>query len=138
MKKLWKCKKCKRIFEKKNQPHSCNLCPIEEHFKNKEKMKPLFNEFKETARKKIGNFRIESLPCCIHLVKNPVYAFACVYILKDRIRVSFSLNYKIKSSRITKFAKIFGSYKYLIDFKGEREIDKELLDWIKQAYQHPK
>jgi len=81
-------------------------------------MKPLYDELKKKIKHKIGLFRIEILPCCIHFVKNPVYAFMCVYILKDRIRISFSSDKKINSKRVIKFAKIFEAYKDILSVRG--------------------
>ncbi|MCX6776530.1 MAG: DUF5655 domain-containing protein [Candidatus Micrarchaeota archaeon] len=135
MTKLWKCQKCGRKFEKKNQMHSCTIYPVEKHFKGKEEMKPLYNKLKEKIKKNVGSFWVESLPCCIHLVTAPAYTFAAVYALRDRIRMHFGLDYKLESSRIDKFSQYSANrYMYSIDIKSEKEIDRELLSWLRQAY----
>jgi hypothetical protein len=131
--KLWTCPKCKRKFEKKNQQHSCNIYPIENHFKNKEKGKELYDELIKKLKTKF-KFYIESLPCCIHLVKTST--FAAVFPLKDKIRVTFSLKYKLKNLRIRKFFKISETnYHYQIEINDKKDIDQEILTWIKEAYQ---
>ena len=130
----WKCPKCKREFEKKNQVHSCALYPEEKHFERKESAKPLYQDLKKKLKKHVGSFKVESLPCCIHFVKN-AFTFAGTYPLKDKIRVFFMLDHDLKTSRIYKSKKISTSrIEYLINIQDKNEINKELLDWIKEAY----
>ena len=53
MKELWTCPKCKRQFEKRNQVHSCNLYPLDKHFKGKEEIaRPLYDKLREQIEKK--------------------------------------------------------------------------------------
>ena len=134
MKKLWTCPKCKRQFEKKGQVHSCTVYPLEKHFKGKEEIaRPLFNVLKDKIEKNIGPLKIESLPCCIHFVSS--YTFAAVYALKNKIRIHFTLDYKLNSSRIDKFSQMSANrYLYSIDIEKEDKIDKELISWLKTAY----
>jgi len=134
IKKLWTCPKCKRKFEKKNQVHSCNVYPLDKHFKGKEEVaRPLYNNLKTKIKKNIGSFKVESLPCCIHFVST--LTFAAVFALKDKIRIHFTLDYELESSRIDKFTQMSTNrYLYSIDIEKEDEIDKELISWLKQAY----
>jgi len=135
MTKLWECPKCKRKFEKKNQMHSCNIYPVEKHFKGKEEMKPLYNKLKERIKKNIGPFWVESLPCCIHFVTAPAYTFAAVYALKDRVRIHFGSSRMLGSSRIDRTAQVSANrYMHSVEIKDEKEIDSELLSWLEQAY----
>lgn len=137
----WKCPKCNREFEKKGQQHSCTPYPLEKHFKGKEQIaKPLYNAFIKKIESGIGKVKIESLPCCIHLVADYApYTFGCVYALKDGIRIHFASETEIKSNRIQKFAKT-SSTKFLnsLDIKSTKEMDKELMGWIKEAYEMKK
>ncbi len=132
MAKLWACPKCKRKFEKRNQGHSCAVYPVARHLKGKEIGKKLYNALISKMKKETEKFRIESLPCCIHLVSN--YTFAGVYVLRDKIRIHFTLDHKLESPRISRFSQIAAKrYMYSIDIKDESELDKELFGWIKQA-----
>ena len=134
---LWKCGKCGREFEKKNQQHSCTCYPLERHFKGKEKVaKPLYDRLKANIERSIGPVKVESLPCCIHfVVAHSAYTFAAVYALRDRIRIHFGSGHEIRSPRIDKSAKTSASkYMLSIDISGEREIDGELMSWMKEAY----
>ncbi len=134
MKKLWTCPKCKRQFEKKGQTHSCTVYPLDKHFKGKEEVaRPLFNKLKNKIEKNIGPLKIESLPCCIHFVSS--YTFAAVYALRNKIRIHFTLDYKLDSPRIDKFNQMSAKrYLYSIDIEKEEEMNEELISWLKQAY----
>lgn len=126
----WVCPNCKRIFSKINQAHSCTVYPLNNHFKNKEYAKELFDEL--LRKLKSLKFRVDPVPCCIHLVKSS--AFAAVWAMKDRIRIDFTLNHELKSNRISKHVKMSANKQlYLLDIKKYEEIDKELIDWIKES-----
>lgn len=133
MSKLWTCPRCKRRFEKKNQAHSCVSYPLANHFKNKDYAKELFGYFKEQITKKIGPVKIESLPCCIHLVSS--YTFGAAWALRDRIRIDFRTDYKINTKKPHKMIQISANrYLYYFDLKEKKEIDRELLGWMRQSY----
>ena len=133
MKKLWKCLNCKREFKNKNQTHSCVKFPLAKHFQNKEFAKELFLHLKTEIEKSVGKLKIESLPCCIHLVSN--YTFGAVWLLKDNIRMDFRTDFYIKSKRIWKMVKMSTNrYLYYLEIRNKEEIDEELMGWIKIAY----
>lgn len=133
MKKLWKCPKCNREFAKTNQTHSCKIYPLEKHFINKDYAKELFDYLISEINKKIGIIKIESLPCCIHLVSS--YTFSGVWALKDRIRIDFRLDHKIETKKNYKMIRMSANrYLYYLDIIKQKEIDNDLLCWIKEAY----
>lgn len=129
---MWTCPKCKRIFTKTKQPHSCHLIPLEEHFKNKEKVKIIF----DCLVKKIGDIgqcKIISLPCCIHLFGQ--YDFLAALPKKDKLEIRFSLDRVLASPRLKHSVPVSSKYyKNCIEIKKIKEIDEELLSWIKEAY----
>ena len=130
---MWRCKKCKREFKNRNQAHSCASFPLAGHFKNKKRAEELFDYLKKKIEKSAGKVKIESPECCIHLVSN--YTFGAVWPMKDRIRMDFRTDFPIKSRRIWKMIKMSAHrYLYFFEIRYKKEIDKELLDWIKKAY----
>lgn len=132
-KKLWTCPKCKRKFEKEGQSHSCTVYPVAKHLKGKEVGTRLYNALSSKIKKEIGKFRIESLPCCIHFVST--HTFAGVYVLKDKIRIHFTLSRKLESPRISNFSQMSAKrYLYSMDIKDEKGMDKELMGWLKESY----
>jgi hypothetical protein len=132
MEKVWKCPKCKRIFKKPNQQHSCTVYPVEKHFERKEYAKELYNHLKSVIRKKVGPFRVESLPCCIHFVTKDADTFAAVFALKDRIRLHIASRELPKGIRVKKSSKISSlRYLYSIDITNKNEIDADLVERLK-------
>ena len=130
----WKCPKCHREFEKKNQTHSCTYYPLEKHFEGKKEVaKPLYNALKKKIKQDVGPLKIESLPCCIHLLSD--HTFGAVFAFKNKIRIHFTLDHKIKNKRIDRWSQPpKNRYMYSVEFKEAKEIDKELLSWLKIAY----
>ncbi|NLD25582.1 hypothetical protein GX656_02995 [Candidatus Dojkabacteria bacterium] len=130
---MWQCPKCKREFSKNNQSHSCVVYPIEKHFQNKDYSKKLFKELVNQIEKNIGGVKIESLPCCIHLVSG--YTFSGVWLLKDRVRLDFRVPYNIESKRIINKEELSINRKlYYLEIVEEKDIDDELLGWIRDSY----
>lgn len=133
MPELWQCPKCKRQFAHKNQQHSCVIFPVKKHLaRGNDLAKNLYAELL-LKLKKIGPYKIESLPCCIHFVSS--YTFGCCYIMKDKIRLHFVLKEKIKDKRVNKWSQI-SSHKYLyeLDVENKEELDAKLTKWLKEAY----
>lgn len=129
----WTCPRCGRQFQKRGQSHSCKSFELSEHFRNNPAGKSLYAGLKNAVKKKVGPFRIESLECCIHLVST--FTFAAVKIFKNKIQVDFALNRKIKSKRISRTAQMSTRrWLYVVNICDEDEIDKELLEWIREAY----
>ncbi|MBV6440945.1 MAG: hypothetical protein DYG98_16805 [Haliscomenobacteraceae bacterium CHB4] len=130
---LWTCPNCGRQFERQRQSHSCRPFALEQHFIGKETGRLLYEALREALEKQIGSFKIESLECCIHFVRTST--FAAVKILKDKIRVDFALNRGIESERFHQSVQMSAHrYLYDIDIMKETEIDKELIEWIQEAY----
>jgi hypothetical protein len=129
---MWTCSKCGRIFEKENQVHSCKKVPLEDHFKNKEKAKIIF----DYLIKKIGDIgqcRIISLPCCVHLYGN--YDFLAALPKKDKLEIRFSLDRVLGSSRLKQSVPVSSKYyKNCIDINSREEIDEELINWLTESY----
>lgn len=130
---MWTCPKCKRIFEKAKQPHTCKKVALEQHFENKDKTKELFDCLVKQISTKIGKCRIVSLPCCIHLFGN--YDFLAALPKKDQLEIRFALDKKLSSSRLKQSVPIsLKSFKHCIDLRNKKEIDKELMKWLDQSY----
>lgn len=130
---MWKCSKCGRIFEKHGQIHSCHKIPLEEHFKNKESAKKIFDALVDSIDQNIGKVEIISIPCCIHLFGK--YDFLAALPKKDTLEIRFSLNRALQSPRLRLSVPVSDtSYKNCIDLKSTDDIDNELTNWIKEAY----
>ncbi|MBN2100712.1 hypothetical protein JW710_02360 [Candidatus Dojkabacteria bacterium] len=132
--KTWTCPKCGRIFQKKNQPHSCRNIPLSDHFKNKDLAKKIYKKLYEETKKKVGPCKEISLPCCIHWFGT--YDFIALLPKKDRLEVRLALDVKLKKKRIFATVPLSKTLsKNCLNLYSENEIDDELLDWIKKSYE---
>jgi hypothetical protein len=130
---MWTCPKCKRIFDKAAQPHSCHTIPLEEHFKNKKLAKELFEYLEKQITIRIGTCRRVSLPCCVHLFGT--YDFLAALPKKDRLEIRFALDRKLDTPRLKQCVPLSGQhFKNCLDVSTIKEIDGELIEWVRRAY----
>jgi len=130
---MWTCPECGRIFGKVKQPHSCRQISPEQHFKNKEKAKVLFDYLFKQITSEIGECKIISLPCCIHIFgRND---FLAVLPKKDRLEIRFGLNRKLDTPGLRQCVPVSAKiFKNCLDITEKEEINKELIGWLSEAY----
>lgn len=130
---MWTCPTCGRLLQKTGQPHSCKKVPIDSHFKNKEKAKELFSFLLQEVEDKVGKCNVISLPCCIHLFGK--YDFLAVLPKRQGIEIRFALNRELDTPRLKVSVPISRkSFKHCFDIKDVREINSEVINWLKQSY----
>jgi len=130
---MWTCTKCGRVFEKEKQPHSCKKVPLEDHFKNKDLARELFDHLLEQVNAKVGKCKVISLPCCIHLFGK--YDFLALLPRKDGLEISFGLYRQLKGLRIKESMPVSAKgVRNCLIVKTEAEIDRELIGWLDEAY----
>lgn len=135
--KLWKCPECGRQFERQGQRHSCKTVPLDFHFDRKKKEKLLYTRLIDVLQKEVGPFDVEVLRCCIHLVHPST--FAAVRIMRNKIRIDFTMPYKVSHPRLIFSAQVSAHrYLYYVDVADPGEMDGELMDWISEAYHREK
>ena|SRR5258705_6302350 len=83
---------------------------------------------------KFGSLKIEPRKTSIHIGNR--FGFAGVYTRKDYINLEVHLNYKLTGKRISKVEQASPNrYHHTIKLASVKDVDKELLDWLKQAYE---
>lgn len=104
-----------------------------DHFKGKnpsvlkiyEKLIAVINNF--------GPIKIDPKKTSIHLGNR--FGFAGVYTRQDYINLEVHLDHKLKNSRIAKVEQASANrYHHTIKVDSLNDIDKELVAWLKQAY----
>jgi hypothetical protein len=105
---------------------------LDYHFRDKRAdMKPLFDELIKKLQKEI-NFEYKIGKAYIGLIKTLV--FAGVRIQTQKIIFEFTSRKQIKSPRFNKvlhFQK--DRWAYFLDIKSPKDIDKELIGWVKAS-----
>jgi hypothetical protein len=130
---MWTCPKCNRVFKRTKQQHSCRTIPLEQHFKNKGYAKSLFNYLYKKINRDIGNCKVISLPCCIHLYGK--YDFLAILPHRDSLEIRFAYKGKIKSPRIVQSVNLSSKLvKTCMDIYKKEDIDNELIQWLRESY----
>ncbi len=107
--------------------------PELDHLKNKEQILTDMYEKLIAELQKFGLLKIEPHKTSIHLGNR--FGFAGVYTRKDYINLEVHLNYKLASKRVAKVEQASANrFHHTIKLFNPKEIDKELLVWLKQAY----
>jgi len=130
---MWTCPKCKRQFKKTKQPYTCKTVTVEEHFKNKEKAKEIFDYLVDRINKNIGKCKVVSIPCSVHLCSN--YDFLAAFPKKDGLEIRFLLQRKLDSPRLKIWVKVSSTvFKNVFYINSDKEIDIEFIGWIRESY----
>lgn len=84
--------------------------------------------------KKFGQLKVEPKKTSIHLVNR--FGFAGVYTRQNYINLEVHLDYKLTSKRVTKVEQASANrFHHTIKLTSEKEVDKELLNWLHEAYE---
>ena len=87
-----------------------------------------------TELKKFGQLKIEPKKTSIHLGNR--FGFAGVYTRQNYINLEVHLNYKLTSKRVTKVEQASANrFHHTIKLTSEKDVDKELLNWLQEAYE---
>jgi hypothetical protein len=82
---------------------------------------------------KFGHLKIEPKKTSIHLGNR--FGFAGVYTRQAYINLEVHLNYRLTSKRVTKVEQASANrFHHTIKLTTEKDVDKELLNWLKEAY----
>ncbi|HZX58592.1 MAG TPA: DUF5655 domain-containing protein [Mucilaginibacter sp.] len=83
---------------------------------------------------KFGALKIEPKKTSIHLGNR--FGFAGVYTRKDYINLEVHLNHKLTSKRVSKVEQASTNrFHHTIKLSSVKDIDKELLNWLREAYE---
>lgn len=83
---------------------------------------------------KFGPLKIEPKKTSIHLGNR--FGFAGIYTRKDYINLEVHLNYKLTSKRVSKVEQASTNrFHHTIKLFSVKDVDKELQDWLREAYE---
>lgn len=105
-----------------------------DHLRGKEKIVTDIYEKLIAELYKLGQLKIEPKKTSIHLGNR--FGFAGVYTRKDYINLEVHLNYKLSSSRVAKVEQASANrFHHTIKLTKPSDVDKELMTWLKEAYE---
>lgn len=130
---MWTCQTCKRVFKKENQPHSCKSKSLNDHFKNKEKARELFDYLLKHIDTDVGKCKVISIPCCIHLFGK--YDFMAVLPKKDKVEIRFALDKKIDNPLVKQQIPVSSKlFKICLEINSKDDLDENIIDYFKTSY----
>ena len=103
------------------------------HLRDKEPVVTAMYQKLINELQKFGEIKIEPKKTSIHLGNR--FGFAGVYTRSDYINLEVHLKHKIASKRVAKVEQASPNrFHHTIKISSLNDIDKELLGWLKQAY----
>ncbi|MBP6391141.1 MAG: hypothetical protein KA175_03900 [Flavobacteriales bacterium] len=104
-----------------------------DHLDGKDKVVARIYEKLLNELNKFGPVRIEPKKTSIHLANH--FGFAGVYTRSNYMNLEFHLDKRIQSKRIQKVEQASANrYHHVVKLNEPAEVDKELLGWLKRAY----
>src|ERR1700749_1946942 len=103
-----------------------------DHLRGKEPVVAAIYEKLIKELQKFGQLKIEPKKTSIHLGNR--FGFAGVYTRNNYINLEVHLSHELKSKRVSKVEQASANrFHHTIKLNSEKEIDKELLGWLKEA-----
>lgn len=129
----WKCPDCKKTFKNKNQWHSCVKYTVADHFEGKDPSLKAAYDIVEAHVKSLGKYDVNPVKSCI-LLKTDTN-FLEIKLTRKAMSVSFSLDHPEDEFPVVKVLH-YSKNRYLHTVKLDHpdEVDRQLLDWISEAY----
>ncbi|MCB0525766.1 MAG: hypothetical protein KDC86_14700 [Saprospiraceae bacterium] len=107
---------------------------VNDHLINKEPIVSKIYEKLIAVCEKFGTVNQSAKKSSIHL--DAKSGFAGVYTRKNYILLKIHTNFKIDNERVEKCEKISANrYKHTIKLESEKDVDKQLTNWLKSAYE---
>jgi hypothetical protein len=104
-----------------------------DHLRDKDPIVAKIYERLITELQKFGQVKIEPKKTSIHLVNR--FGFAGVYTRKEYINLEVHLNRKLTSKRVSKVEQASTNrFHHTIRLSDVNAVDKELLTWLREAY----
>lgn len=105
-----------------------------DHLKDKSAVVTTIYEKLIKELQKLGKLKIEPKKTSIHLGNR--FGFAGVYTRKDYINLEIHLDHKLTNNRVLKVEQASAHrFHHTIKLGSAKNIDKELLGWLKEAYE---
>lgn len=131
---MWTCPECNRTFKNTHQNHSCLVTDIESNFVGKhENAKSTFDMLLSVVKAYV-NVTINSVKNTI-LFTNKTH-FLAVKPKKEWLDIEFVLDEKVEGFPIHKTVQTTKTkWAHFVRLGSAEEVDRQLIDWIKRAYE---
>lgn len=131
---LWSCPRCGRSFRTRNQWHSCVVQSIDAQFEGTAPaIRATFDRLVAEVER-FGPVRVDAVKTGINLAARAHFAGARPQ--RQGLRVAFLLRRRVHSGRIVSVEPLSPPWvAHAVKLRGPDEVDAELLDWLREAYE---
>ena len=130
----WRCPKCSRKFARKSQAHSCKTVSLESQLAAASPEVTRIYFALESMIREFGRFTAVPTKSQITLLARTT--FAGVTVRKNWLNLGFILTREIDHSRITRIEKVSPrTCVHTVQLRSVRNVDTQLRDWLREAYQ---
>ena len=129
----WICPNCSRSFKNPNQPHSCIITGIGEHFKRKDSfVRDIFDKlFKSVS--KFGDVKFN--PTKHAIIVSSKSTFLAIKPRKTILDIEFLLDFVMEGSPVYKIVRVSKNrVAHFIHLETEEQVDKNLISLLKKAH----
>jgi hypothetical protein len=128
----WKCPKCKRAFNRKNQRHACGTGNRNEVLRNRPDEIVRLYDSVESFAKSLGSIEIVARQRYVLLRSTRI--FADLVIMTDAVRIAIHLKKKIKDPAFFKIVSDERHVTHVAKLKTEEKLNL-IKPYLKEAYQ---
>ena len=131
---MWTCPKCKRLFKRKDQQHSCVLITTESLFdKRPSELKKLYDRISKEV-KKFGDCREETVKLDTILFKTKS-SFLGIKVKKDHLVIEYFLDHLEDVPPVFKYLQTSRNrVVHYVAISDREDINQQLIRWMKQSY----
>lgn len=133
---FWICPRCGKKFVSRNMWHSCGRFTVEQFFQGKNpQAQKFYKAFHNFVRKNCGPFIVDVAKTRISFQGRARFA-GVAGVTKEGLIIGFWLKRKVSSPRFTWVnSPMPNNWVYKLRISDTKELDKELLGWLKEAYE---
>ncbi|HEY3138678.1 MAG TPA: DUF5655 domain-containing protein [Blastocatellia bacterium] len=130
----WRCPVCAREFARKSQAHSCKVVTLESHLKKATQATLQIYSALEGALRHCGKYTTVATKSQITLMAPT--SFAGLHIRRDSISLEFLMTRRIEHPRIASMLQVSQrTFAYKVQLRSPVDVDRELCEWLSEAYQ---
>lgn len=130
---MWQCPVCEREFAKKSQAHSCQISSLETHFRKASPETLKVYSALETALGELGAYRAVPTKSQINLMVRT--SFGGLQMRRNSIALGFVLTRRIEHPRLSALQLSPRTFAYKVQLRSPADVDDQLREWLKEAYQ---
>lgn len=129
----WICPNCNRRFKNPNQPHSCIVNSIDDHFIKKNIIvREIYNKIEKEILK-FGNIKIN--PTKYAIIVSSKSTFLAIKPRKTMLDIEFLLDKAVEGHPVYKIFKVSKNrFAHFIHLEYIQQVDKNLILLLKKSY----